>query len=195
MDLETQSDTGHTTSTMGKIDEIVPVRTLSWARALGSYVFATVCGIGLGAIIVTPVFSVVWKVCFSVAVYLTVAVLYLWIVLVPPDAAPTENRTRAMELFSRACAQGNITAATRLFETGEIPNSLLQAEAMRLYGDIESTARSDAHSRMNTWLVGRLCEKAPSRLWQTRDLLWSRVVDRWARGPDTDVAEMDHDKK
>lgn len=165
--------------TMENIDEIVPARTMSWSRAIGSYVFATACSIGIGVAVAVPAFNAVWKVCFAVAVYLAAAVLYLWVVMVPPEGASVKNQTRAIELFSLACMQGNIAAAADILETGDIPNSLLQAEATRLCGDVESAPEN---FQMFAWLVGRLCKKAPSLLWQMRDPSWSNVVDRWALG-------------
>jgi hypothetical protein len=164
---------------MSTVDEILPARTMSWSRAIGSYIFAAACGVSIGVVVAVPVFNVVWKICFAVAVYLAAAVLYLWVVLVPPGGAPIKNQARAKALFARACSRGNIAAAADLLETGCIPDSLLQAEATRLHSDVESAPKS---FQMFAWLVGRLCKKSPSVLWQTQDSSWSGVVDRWALG-------------
>ncbi len=161
---------------MSKFNETRSIYMLSWYRAIGSYIFATICGSGIGVAVSVPVYGVVWKVCFAVAVYLAAAVLYLWVVMVPPEAEPPKKHTRAMELFSRACAQGNTDVAANILGTGDIPNSFLQTEALSLYGDIESSPKN---FQMCAWLVTQLCKKAPSVLWQTRDPAWANMVDLW----------------
>jgi hypothetical protein len=162
---------------------------MGWSRAIGSYVFATICGAGIGVTMSVPEFNVVWKACFAVAVYLAAAVLYLWVVMIPPDAAPVKKQARAMELFSLACARGNIDAATSMLETFGIPDSLLQTEASRLYGFDSAASTFGPNFRMAAWLIGRLCKKTPSLLWQTQDPSWSSIVDRWALGPDAVLTE------
>jgi hypothetical protein len=168
---------------------IIPARMMGWSRAIGSYIFATICGVGIGVAMGAPELNVVWKVCFAVAVYLAAAVLYLWVVMIPPDAAPGKKQARATELFSLACARGNIDAAASMLETFGIPDSLLQAEASRLYGFGGATSTFGPNFRMAAWLVSRLCKKAPSLLWQTQDSSWSNIVDRWALGPDAVLTE------
>lgn len=168
---------------MSKIDEILPVRTMSWTRAIGSYIFATLCGGAIGVAVREPDLNVVWKICFSVALFLAAAVMYLWVVMIPPPgAAPAQERTRAMELFSLACSQNNVDVAAGILETGEIPNSLLQDEASRAYGVV---GPAPENFQMFAWLVGRLCKKAPALLWQTRNPSWSGAVDRWAMSSPT----------
>lgn len=45
--------------TMSKIDEILPVQTMSWTRAIGSYIFATICGGAIGVAVREPDFNIV----------------------------------------------------------------------------------------------------------------------------------------
>jgi uncharacterized membrane protein len=173
----------------GQEPPIVPARMMSWSRAIGSYTYASICGVGMGMVMIAPGLNVVWKVCFAVAFYLAAAVMYLWVVMIPPGAAPVKKQARATELFSLACARGNIDAAASMLETFGIPDSLLQTEASRLYGSHDATSTFSPNFRMAAWLIGRLCKKAPSLLWQTQDPSWSNIVDRWALGPDAVLTE------